>query len=97
MLASSVAALSAFYPEAKNITDEQGRYVSIIRLLAKLPTLAALCYRHSKGLPFVYPDNDLPYCTNFLSMIARMSEPQDAAQPAFVKAIEVLVILHADH
>jgi citrate synthase len=97
MLASSVAALSAFYPEAKNITDEQGRYVSIIRLLAKLPTLAALCYRHSKGLPFVYPDNDLPYCTNFLSMIARMSEPKYEAQPAFVKAIEVLFILHADH
>src|SRR4026209_2046897 len=61
MLASSVAALSAFYPEAKNIHDEQGRYVSIIRLLAKLPTLAAFCYRHSKGLPFVYPDNDLLY------------------------------------
>src|SRR5688572_21719926 len=97
MLASSVAALSAFYPEAKNIHDEQGRYVSIIRLLAKLPTLAAFCYRHSKGLPFVYPDNDLPYSTNFLSMIARMSEPKYEAHPAFVKAIEVLFILHADH
>ena len=97
MLASSVAALSAFYPEAKEIQNEQGRYVSIIRLLAKLPTLAAFCYRHSKGLPFVYPDNDLPYSTNFLSMIARMSEPKYEAQPAFVKAIEVLFILHADH
>ena len=97
MLASSVAALSAFYPEAKNITDEQGRYVSIIRLLAKLPTLAAFCYRHSKGLPFVYPDNDLTYCANYLSMIARMSEPKYEAHPAFVKAIEVLFILHADH
>jgi citrate synthase len=97
MLASSVAALSAFYPEAKNIHDEQGRYVSIIRLLAKLPTLAAFCYRHSKGLPFVYPDNDLPYSANFLSMIARMSEGKYEAHPAFVKAIEVLFILHADH
>jgi citrate synthase len=97
MLGSSVAALSAFYPEAKDIHDEQGRYVSIIRLLAKLPTLAAFCYRHSKGLPFVYPDNDLLYSTNFLSMIARMSEPKYEAHPAFVKAIEVLFILHADH
>jgi citrate synthase len=97
MLASSVAALSAFYPEAKEITDEQSRYVSIIRLLAKLPTLAAFCYRHSKGLPFVYPDNDLLYCENYLSMIARMSEPKYEAHPAFVKAIEVLFILHADH
>jgi citrate synthase len=97
MLASSVAALSAFYPEAKNITDEQGRYVSITRLLAKLPTLAAFCYRHSKGLPFVYPDNDLLYSANFLSMIARMSEPKYEAHPAFVKEIEVLFILHADH
>src|SRR5688572_21877024 len=97
MLASSVAALSAFYPEAKEIYDEQGRYVSIIRLLAKLATLAAFCYRHSKGLPFVYPDNDLPYSANFLSMIARMSEPKYEAHPAFMKAIEVLFILHADH
>jgi citrate synthase len=97
MLASSVAALSAFYPEAKDIYDEQGRYVSIIRLLAKLPTLAAFCYRHSKGLPFVYPDNDLPYSANFLSMIARMSEPKYEAAPAFMRAIEVLFILHADH
>ncbi|HSA57191.1 MAG TPA: citrate synthase [Gemmatimonadaceae bacterium] len=97
MLASSVAALSAFYPEAKSIFDEQQRYISIIRLLAKMPTIAAFCYRHSKGLPFVYPDNHLPYSANFLSMIARMSEPQYEAHPAFVKAIEVLFILHADH
>jgi citrate synthase len=97
MLASSVAAMSAFYPEAKNIFDEQERYVSIIRLLAKLPTLAAFCYRHSKGLPFVYPDNDLSYSENFLSMIARMSEPKYVANPTFARAIEVLFILHADH
>jgi citrate synthase len=97
MLASSVAALSAFYPEAKDISDPQQRYISIIRLLAKLPTLAAFCYRHSKGLPFVYPDNDLSYSANFLSMIARMSEPKYEASPTFVRAIEVLFILHADH
>jgi citrate synthase len=97
MLASSVAALSAFYPEAKDIADPQRRHISIIRLLAKMPTLAALCYRHAKGLPFVYPDNDLPYSANFLSMIARMSEPKYEASPTFVRAIEVLFILHADH
>ncbi len=97
MLASSVAALSAFYPEAKDISDSQQRHISIIRLLAKMPTLAALCYRHAKGLPFVYPDNDLPYSANFLSMIARMSESRYEASPTFARAIEVLFILHADH
>jgi citrate synthase len=97
MLASTVAALSSFYPEAKEIHDPEQRYISIIRLLAKVPTLAAFCYRHGKGLPFVYPDNDLSYCENFLSMIARMSESKYAASPTFVKAIEVLFILHADH
>ena len=97
MLASTVAALSSFYPEAKEIHDPEQRYISIIRLLAKVPTLAAFCYRHGKGLPFVYPDNDLSYCENFLSMIARMSESKYQASPTFVKAIEVLFILHADH
>jgi len=97
MLCSSVAALSSFYPEAKNIKDPAQRYISIIRLLAKLPTLAAFIYRHGKGLPFIYPDNDLGYVENFLSMVARMSEPQYQANPVFVKALEVLFILHADH
>ena len=97
MLCSSVAALSSFYPEAKNIKDSDQRYISIIRLLAKLPTLAAFIYRHGKGLPFIYPDNDLGYVENFLSMVARMSEPQYEANPVFVKALEVLFILHADH
>ena len=73
MLCSAVAALSSFYPEAKNIQDPESRNISIIRLLAKLPTLAAFCYRHSKGLPFIYPDNDLSYTENFLSMVARGS------------------------
>ncbi len=97
MLCSTVAALSSFYPEAKNIQDPGQRHISIIRLLAKVPTLAAFCYRHIKGLPFIYPDNDLSYVENFLSMIARMSEPKYEANPVFVKALEVLFILHADH
>src|SRR5687767_8739903 len=97
MLCSSVAALSSFYPEAKNIGDPSSREISIIRLLAKLPTLAAFCFRHAKGLPFIYPDNDLGYVENFLSMVARMPEPKYEANPIFVKALEVLFILHADH
>jgi citrate synthase len=97
MLCSAVAAMSSFYPEAKDIHDAEGRNVSIVRLLAKLPTLAAFCYRHIKGLPFIYPDNDLGYVENFLSMVARMSEPKYEGNPVFVKALEILFILHADH
>ncbi len=97
MLCSAVAALSSFYPEAKNISDPQSREISIIRLLAKVPTIAAFCFRHAKGLPFIYPDNDLSYVENYLSMVARMSEPKYEANPIFKKALEVLFILHADH
>jgi len=97
MLCSAVAALSSFYPEAKQIHDPEQRNISIIRLIAKMPTLAAFCYRHVKGLPFIYPDNDLSYTENFLSMVARMSESKYEANPVFVKALEVLFILHADH
>jgi citrate synthase len=97
MLTATVAALSSFYPEAKDIQDPAQRNISIIRLLAKVPTLAAFIYRHAKGLPFIYPDNDLSYVENFLSMVARMSEPKYEANPIFVKALEVLFILHADH
>jgi citrate synthase len=97
MLCSATAAMSSFYPEARNIQDPQQRHVSIVRLLAKLPTIAAFAYRHVKGLPFIYPDNDLSYVENFLSMVARMSEPKYEANPVFVKALEVLFILHADH
>jgi citrate synthase len=97
MLCSTVAALSAFYPSAKNIFDPVERDISIVRLLAKIPTLAAFTYRHVKGMPFVYPDNDLTYCENFLSMVARMSESKYEARPVFAKALEVLFILHADH
>ena len=97
MLNSSVAALASFYPTSRNIMDEKERNISMIRLLAKLPTLAAFCYRHAKGLPFVYPDNRLSYVDNFLSMVARMTEPKYEANPIFSKALEVLFILHADH
>jgi len=97
MLNSSVAALASFYPTSRNIFDETERNISMIRLVAKVPTIAAFCYRHLKGLPFVYPDNDLSYVENFLSMVARMSEPKYEANPIFVRALEVLFILHADH
>ncbi len=97
MLCSATAALSSFYPGARDIHDPHQRHVSIIRLMAKLPTIAAFAYRHVKGLPFIYPDNDLSFVENFLSMVARMSEPRYEANPVFVKALEVLFILHADH
>jgi citrate synthase len=97
MLNSSVAGLAAFYPSARNIFDPTERNISIIRLLAKTPTIAAFSYRHVKGLPFVYPDNRLSYVENFLSMVARMSESKYEANPVFVRALEILFILHADH
>jgi citrate synthase len=97
MLCSSVAGLSSFYPESKDIFDPQQRYMSIIRLIAKLPTISAFIYRHMKGLPYVYPDNDLSFSENFLSMVARMSEPKYKSNPVFTRAIEILFILHADH
>ncbi|HEY1952016.1 MAG TPA: citrate synthase [Gemmatimonadaceae bacterium] len=97
MLNSSIAGLASFYPSARNIFDETERNISIIRLLAKTPTIAAFSYRHVKGLPFVYPDNRLSYVENFLSMIARMSESKYEANPVFARALEILFILHADH
>ena len=97
MLASGVAALSTFYPSAKNIHDPHERDIAFIRLLAKVPTIAAFAYRHVKGMPYVYPDNSLPYAENFLSMIARMSEPKYEAHPVYARAIDILFILHADH
>ncbi|HEX2723487.1 MAG TPA: citrate synthase, partial [Gemmatimonadaceae bacterium] len=97
MLNSAVAALASFYPSSRNIMDPVERNISIVRLLAKVPTIAAFCYRHLKGLPFVYTDNELSYVDNFLSMVARMTEPKYQANPIFSKALEVLFILHADH
>ena len=97
MLASTVSALSTFYPEAKEVREPATRRQQIIRLIAKIPTLAAFAYRHSIGWPFSYPDNELSYCANFLQMMYRAVEPKYVADPVLVKALEILFILHADH
>jgi citrate synthase len=97
MLASTVAALSTFYPEAKKVRDPRARWHQIVRLIAKIPTLAAFAYRHSVGLPYQYPDNDLGYCANFLQMMYRVTEAHYKVNPVLARALEVLFILHADH
>jgi citrate synthase len=97
MLLASVGALSTFYPEARDTSDPYQRYVSAVRLIAKMPTLAAFAYRHSLGLPYVYPDNNLTYTGNFLSMLFKMAEPRYEPDPRLEKALDVLFILHADH
>jgi citrate synthase len=97
MLQASVAALSTFYPEAKDIQDPQTRYEQIVRLIAKMPTLAAFAYRHAKGMPYVYPDNDLSYAENFLGMLFKIAELKYQADPRIARALDVLLILHADH
>jgi len=97
MLLASVGALSTFYPEAKHIMDPEERYLATIRLIAKMPTLAAFAYRHNRGLPYVYPDNDLRYPGNFLSMLFKMTELKYEPDPRLEKALDVLFILHADH
>ncbi|MEX2292219.1 MAG: citrate synthase [Acidimicrobiales bacterium] len=97
MLVSSIAALSTFYPDAGEIHDPENRYKQIVRLLAKLPTLAAACHRFSVGMPFVYPDNSLSFTENFLSMLWKIAEPRYDANPALAHALDVLFILHADH
>jgi citrate synthase len=97
MLLASVGALSTFYPEANSIKDAQIRYMQTIRLIAKMPTLAAFSYRHNRGMPYVYPDNDLSYAGNFLSMIYRMTELKYVPDPRLEHALDVLFILHADH
>ena len=97
MLISSIAALSTFYPEAKHVEDPETRKLQIFRLIAKIPTLAAYAYRHRRGLPPVYPDNELSYTENFLAMLFKMSEQKYVADERLVKALDVLFILHADH
>ena len=97
ILVSTVAALSTFYPDAKNIQDPDNRHLQTVRLLAKMPTLAAWAYRHSLGLPYVHPDNDLNYVQNFLHMMYRMTEQRYKPHPAIERAFDVLFILHADH
>ena len=97
MLVSSVAALSTFYDNAKSIEDPEVRYRQIVRLIAKMPTLAAAAYRFSVGMPFVYPDNSLTFAENFLSTMWKVAEPRYEADPALARALDVLFILHADH
>ena len=97
MLEASVGALSTFYPEAAAIHDPEARYIQVIRLLAKMPTLGAFSYRHNRGLPYVYPDNDLSYAGNFLSMMYKIAELKYEPDPRLEHALDVLFILHADH
>ena len=97
MLISVVAALSTFYPEASNVDDPEVRMQQVVRLIAKVPTIAAFSYRNNRGLPYVYPDNELGFTANFLSMMYRIAEPRYCVEPALERALEVLFILHADH
>ena len=96
-LVSSIAALSTFYPDAKNIFDPESRRRQIFRLMGKIPTVAAFVYRHAIGLPYAYPDNDLSYTGNFLNMLYKMTELKYTPDPVLEKALDVLFILHADH
>ena len=97
MLISGIAALSTFYPEAKEIQDPEIRASQIIRLIAKVPTLAAASYRYSRGMPFVFPDNALSFTENFLNMMWKVAEPVYEPNPVLSRALDVLFILHADH
>ncbi len=97
MLVASVGALSTFYPDANQIRDEDIRAIQIIRLLAKMPTLAAFAFRHNMGQPYVYPDNDLDYAGNFLAMMYKMTELKYEPDPRLERALDVLFILHSDH
>jgi len=97
MLVGTVAALSTFYTDAKQVDDSDSREKQTQRLIAKMPTIAAFAYRHSLGLPYVYPDNELSYAGNFLSMLWKMSEPKYEPDPVLERAIDVLFVLHADH
>jgi len=97
MFISTVAALSSFYPEARQIKDPEVRQKQIYRLVAKVPTIAAFSYRHTRGLPYVYPDNDLSYTGNFLNMLDKMTQAKYEPDPVKERALDVLFILHADH
>lgn len=97
MFISTVAALSTYYPEARSIGDPEARLKQIVRLIAKVPTIAAFSYRHSRGLPYVYPDNDLGYTENFLTMLDKMGQTDYEINPILARALDVLFILHVDH
>src|SRR5437773_2410954 len=94
---STVGALSTFYPDAKRIHDKQSRLHQTYRLIAKVPSIAAYAYRHSIGRPYVYPDNELSFSSNFLNMLFKMTELKYQANPVLARALDVLFILHADH
>ena len=97
MLLAAVGALSTFYPEANQIKDHELRMMQVVRLVAKMPTLSAFAYRHNRGMPYVYPDNDLSYAGNFLSMLYKIAELKYQPDPRLEHALDVLFILHADH
>jgi citrate synthase len=97
MLLAGVGALSTFYPDAKQISDPEERYMAAVRLIAKVPTLAAFSYRHNMGLPYVYPDNELNFAENFLSMMFKTTEDKHLPKPVLSRVLDVLFILHADH
>jgi citrate synthase len=97
MLVSTVAALSTVYPEAKHVHDPASRILQIKRLIGKMPSIAAMSYRHMVGFPYVYPDNDLTYTENFMNMLWKMVEPKYVANPVIARALDVLFVLHADH
>ncbi len=97
ILCSTVAALSTFYPDAKDLSNPELRRLQMHRIIAKMPTVAAYAYRHRRGLPYVYPDNDLSYAGNFLNMLFKMTEQRYAPNPIIERALDVLLILHADH
>lgn len=97
MLVSTLAAMSTFYPDSKNIFDAESRRLQIFRLIGKIPTIAAHAYRHQLGQPYVYPDNDLSYPGNFLSMLFKMTEPKYKVNKVLERALDILFILHADH
>jgi len=97
VLLSSVGALSTYYPEAKDLADDEVRRLQIVRMIAKMPTLGAWAYRHSRGMPFVYPRNELDYSANFLSMLFEIGVQNYEPDPRLVRALDILLILHADH
>jgi citrate synthase len=97
MFVSTVAALSSVYPDAKQVRSPSDRMHQIIRIIGKVPSIAAMSYRHNVGFPYVYPDNDLSYTENFMNMLWKMVEPKYVAHPAIARALDILFILHADH
>src|SRR5256714_12400332 len=97
ILVGSVGALSTFYPDAKDIAKAESRRLQILRLIAKMPTIAAFAYRHAVGMPYAYPDNDLSYAGNFLNMMWKATELKYEPDPVLEHALDVLLILHADH